>query len=502
MSAARRRAFVLPVVLVIIGLLALAMGGYVFFMRAELAGVRAEADMQQARLVTESGFQELLTVLRASPNDPAVWYDNPAVFRNVLVWAAAYEREDDPLRGGQRRADLLKAGGVVPAWRYSVVAANLDQDVSLPDTMRYGITPEAGKLNINAASEEEIGRLFEDVMVGLQMQNWPDLVAAFLDWRDEDDETRPQGAEQDYYSAPELDYLPKNGRLDSIEELLQIRGFSAAVLYGEDTNRNGILDPNEDDGDASFPFYDNADGILDHGLAPYITVWSRETVAGAGGGGGGGSGGGGQNEQGTGEEGAEGAEGDADSGAEGAGEEDGAKPGERRKGQGVADEPGGDEAEGDEAEGDEILGAVGAGGPAGGGQQGGEQSGIREGLVNVNVAPLRVLQALDGMTPEAAERIVALRKEQAAEALASTQWLVTAGALDASSSAVLERLTTKAYQFHVEIVGYADHLPLARRDEWVIELRGPLAQVLYHRDLTPLGLAWPVNDETKIIEQR
>src|SRR5690606_29558187 len=75
-------------------------------------------------------------------------------------------------------------------------------------------------------------------------------------------------------------YLPdgeaKNGPLESIDELLQVVGVTPDLLYGEDANRNGLLEPNEDDGDVTAPF-DNADGILDAGWASFLTLHSRES---------------------------------------------------------------------------------------------------------------------------------------------------------------------------------------------------------------------------------
>jgi DNA uptake protein ComE-like DNA-binding protein len=47
------------------------------------------------------------------------------------------------------------------------------------------------------------------------------------------------------------------------------------MLFGEDRNRNGVLDPNENDGDLSDP-PDNMDGTLDRGFYDYVTVYSRE----------------------------------------------------------------------------------------------------------------------------------------------------------------------------------------------------------------------------------
>ena len=51
----RQRALILPVVLLMLGLLALMMAGFVFFVRAEGEGIRAFADGQQARLAAWLG---------------------------------------------------------------------------------------------------------------------------------------------------------------------------------------------------------------------------------------------------------------------------------------------------------------------------------------------------------------------------------------------------------------------------------------------------------------
>jgi len=390
---------VLPVVLVLIGLLALVMASFMFFVRAEVTGAQAHRDAQQAQLVAESGLHEVVALLRTAKNDSTLWWDVPAKFRHALVWAASYDREHDPLREGTTREDFLKLTPLVPAWRFSVVAQNLDGP---EDTLRYGIMPEASKLHLNAASEAAITALLQDVLLGLRTENWQELVDALLDWLDEDDEPRPPGAESDYYNTLNPGYYAKNGDLDTVEELLMVKGFSAAVLFGEDVNGNGILDLNEDDGDASFPYYDNADGLLDRGLAPYVTVWSAE-------------------------------------------------PG--TDGQNVA------------------------------------------GKINVNTAPLRVLKAIEGMPPEAAESIVAMRAQLDAQARLDPQWITQAGA---PYETLQDKVTAQALQYRVEVVAYADHTKLARRHEWIVEMRGPIAQILYHRDLTRQGFAWPVNDETVV----
>ncbi len=450
-----RPAFILPVVLVLVGLLAVTMAGFMFFVRSELAGIQAQRDAQQARLAAESGLEEVITVLRASPNDPTAWFDLPERFRHALVWAESYDRSEDPVRKMGSRKEILASSNPPAAWRYSVVAQNLD---GLPQTMRFGVTPEAGKLNLNAASESEITALLTPLLLELQVENASELIAGLLDWLDEDQTPRPGGGENEYYNNLEPGYNAKNGPLDTLEEILLVKGWTAAMLYGEDTNRNGLLDANEDDGAGSFPYYDNADGILNHGIAPYVTVWSREPRV--------------TTQSGT--------EGSRSGPQQPAGQEEGLEEGGKTERQ-QSMQPG-------------------PGGPSGQptGSKGRTQ--VVEGLVNINAAPLRVLMALDDMPEDVAQRIVALRSELDGETLTEPDWPVKAGAMDeATYQNLADRITTRALQFHVEIVGYGDHTKLARRYEWIIEMRGSLAQVLYHRDLTALGFAWPVDDDTVII---
>jgi DNA uptake protein ComE-like DNA-binding protein len=100
-----------------------------------------------------------------------------------------------------------------------------------------------------------------------------DMAESILDWIDADDDTRPLGAEVGYYRARAYSYEPRNAPVRSVEELELIAGVDPLLVRGEDWNLNGILDPNEDDGDASWP-PDNADGQLDAGWSAIITAVS------------------------------------------------------------------------------------------------------------------------------------------------------------------------------------------------------------------------------------
>jgi DNA uptake protein ComE-like DNA-binding protein len=105
-----------------------------------------------------------------------------------------------------------------------------------------------------------------------------EIANAIMDWIDSDEERRIGGAESADYQGLAIPYSARNGPIESIDELLQIQGITPALFYGEDANRNGMLDPNEDDGNESLP-NDNADGILDAGWREYFTASSKERNA-------------------------------------------------------------------------------------------------------------------------------------------------------------------------------------------------------------------------------
>jgi len=103
----------------------------------------------------------------------------------------------------------------------------------------------------------------------------PSIASAIIDWRDNDNTPRTEGVEGAYYSNQTHPYNIRNGPFRTVRELLLVRDVTPELLYKEDTNVNGLLDPNEDDGDASEPL-DNENGQLDLGWYAYLTAYSYE----------------------------------------------------------------------------------------------------------------------------------------------------------------------------------------------------------------------------------
>jgi general secretion pathway protein K len=58
-------------------------------------------------------------------------------------------------------------------------------------------------------------------------------VDSILDWVDENNFHRLNGAENDYYGSLPEPYGAKNGPMDTVEELLWVKGVSAGLFYGE-----------------------------------------------------------------------------------------------------------------------------------------------------------------------------------------------------------------------------------------------------------------------------
>jgi type II secretory pathway component PulK len=140
-------------------------------------------------------------------------------------------------------------------------------DVAM-ERCRYSVRviDEAAKLNINTATKDQL-------MALPYMEE--EVADAILDWRDDDDEPRGEGAEAGYYENLPIPYKIRNGQFKTLRELLEVKGVTEASLYGEDTNLNGRLDSNERDGDLSPPS-DNSDDRLDQGWIAYLTCHSYE----------------------------------------------------------------------------------------------------------------------------------------------------------------------------------------------------------------------------------
>jgi hypothetical protein len=121
----------------------------------------------------------------------------------------------------------------------------------------FGLVDEASKINLNTAPT--------NMILWIPYMN-SDLATAILDWRDTNGGS---GTYMTYYAMQDPPYQNKSGPFETVDELRMLYGADNDTLLGNDINRNGILDPNENG---------SGGGIVQPGVLEYVTVYSREPV--------------------------------------------------------------------------------------------------------------------------------------------------------------------------------------------------------------------------------
>lgn len=451
-----RHGTVLVAVMVIISLSALAAGVLLYRTRAEVTAATAASRGEQAYLTARAGLARTMAVLAAAGGDQSIWTDNPDLFRSQWV-----------------------CNDGVNDWFFTIYAYNpLD-----PDVLRNGVTDESSKVNLSVAGAE--------TLMALPAMT-PELVDSLMDYRDADANTRPEGAEQDYYDQLPYPYLIKNGPFGTVEELLLVKGFTASVVYGEDYNLNGLLEPNEDDGEATFP-PDNADGLLDRGLLGVATVWSygpNISIDGA-------------------------PRININTGGDLASAGLSAQTQEfiqlyRKEGKsfkhpadlldlryqlqkdqgklkaGTWIESGVGSSELPEVV-DRLTVLPGK---------------IELGKVNINTASAEVLAALPGFDADLAEQIVSLREQLDAPAKETVAWPYTENLVSADRfKEIVPSLTARSWQFHVRCVAYGWPCGQYRVVEAIIDMAAKTPRVIYQRDMTRMGMPLAIDVEQEQMQR-
>jgi DNA uptake protein ComE-like DNA-binding protein len=252
-----RRASILLLALVVIVLLTLGAMSFFDRMFVEHQATRAHIRQSQSRYLAESGLEFIRAITIQDPNtlqQAGGLYSNPALFQGRLV-------VDDPLAAFRGR--------------FTIIAPALSE-AGYFSGIRYGLDNESSRLNLNtillADNYEEDGA--RNLLMSLPGMT-ESIADAILDWIDSDDDQRQLGAEREYYSALSPAYLPRNGPLGSIEELLLVRDVTPAMLFGADLNRNSLIEANEEPY-TNIAGVDNSTGLLNRGWAAYLTIDSAE----------------------------------------------------------------------------------------------------------------------------------------------------------------------------------------------------------------------------------
>jgi general secretion pathway protein K len=97
-------------------------------------------------------------------------------------------------------------------------------------TVSLSMTEEESKININTADSP----LLQQVLTaqGADANEISVVSDSILDWIDPDDNTRPAGAESDYYLGQTPSYNAKNAPIDNLDELQLIKGVTRDMYNG------------------------------------------------------------------------------------------------------------------------------------------------------------------------------------------------------------------------------------------------------------------------------
>lgn len=437
----RPSAFVLVAVLVIVMLLSMLVISLLFRFQAEDSAASASVGAEQAWAAALSGVEEALRVAGAA-RSTADWLENPAAFRDRLVF-------DD---GGER-------------WFFTVFSPGGGETLG---AFRFGLADEASKLNVNALGDANLEKL---------PRVTPTLAAALLDFLDEDDTPRPEGAEQDYYSGLARPYTIRNGPLASLDELLLVRGFTAELLHGAVAVRDGGVnseappaagdarpmrglsqfltiasyDPDTaDDGTYRINFNSPEAVLPEVELPPAFTNFLAALQT------------------------------NGITLSHAADLLEATLPVKDRKGLEVEITSGIGKAELAT-----VLGLFTASAEL-----------QTDGLINVNTASLAVLATLPGVDDALAESIVSARRSISPERRTSIAWLYQEGVVDAAKfKALAPLLTARSYQFTFQVIGYG--LPSGRYRvlEAGIDVAPGTRRITYLRDVTRRGLPFTLGGE-------
>lgn len=129
--------------------------------------------------------------------------------------------------------------------------------IEFEDGSKFTVTLESAESgrNVNLLTREQWLDIFE--MANVPSTDWEAMIDCLTDWIDENDLHQLDGAESDDPFYQDAGYPVKNGPLDSVEELLLVKGWGPDILYGK---------PADEDTDEIFGIYD------------ILTVWGDGKV--------------------------------------------------------------------------------------------------------------------------------------------------------------------------------------------------------------------------------
>ena len=193
------RGFALLVVLLLLALVAVVGAEFSYSMRLEASAVRAYKNGIIGAHLAETALEQAIREIVADA--PLVAEEEDGLLTFYTVDRRALPR--------LRRSKAELVGG----------------------QFSYTITDEEARLNVNTSPPARVDRLL--VALGVNKEDRDTINDSIQDWRDPNEEHRANGAEsEDYYLKLPIPYRSHNANLESITELLQIKGVTPAIYNG------------------------------------------------------------------------------------------------------------------------------------------------------------------------------------------------------------------------------------------------------------------------------
>ena len=224
----RRRGAALIVVMWVLLILGLLVSSFSFDMRVEAEITSHYRKRTRAESLARAGVEWAMRVIE---------------LRTEADPGAPEESDQDPI---YMSALLLQRG-------VGVHGAEVDLGAG---TFRVDIVPEEERRNVNRLTDEEWEEILD--LGGVPQERWDELMDCFKDWIDDNDTHLANGAEKDDPYYEDQGYEPKNAPLDSVDELLLIKGFDERILYGG---------PPDDEDEPPYT-----------GIARFLTTWGDGKV--------------------------------------------------------------------------------------------------------------------------------------------------------------------------------------------------------------------------------
>ena len=229
-----QRGIALMAVLWVLVLLIALATEFAFSMKMEVNTTRNYKEDTESYYLSKAGLNMAMAELFKEARFHSIHPEHGWIIGNVLTTSIANKSTSSP---GQEDLDTEESQGQDGLGEEETVQ-DFDivnrTDIKLENgSITYTIRDENGKISINSASKNTLDKLlqFSGIEDKIERSTISDSI---LDWIDTDKNHRLNGAEDDYYRKQNPPYYAKNGPIETIDELLKIRGMTEEILYGSE----------------------------------------------------------------------------------------------------------------------------------------------------------------------------------------------------------------------------------------------------------------------------